>query len=164
MVSLNERKDFFIWIANKNFSVKNMYNDLVLKMGILINCWTWKANIALKIKIFLWYLKNGVILTKDNLVKRQWNGCSRCCFCREQETIQHLFFYCGTASFMWSIRSFMFGITKLASVNNLYGPWLRSFSIKQRNLVLIRVAAFCWALWISTNKLVFQRSKPKFIL
>jgi hypothetical protein len=24
----------------------------------------------LKIKIFLWYLKNGVVLTKDNLVKR----------------------------------------------------------------------------------------------
>jgi hypothetical protein len=27
MVNLNNRKDSFIWTANKNFSVKNMYND-----------------------------------------------------------------------------------------------------------------------------------------
>jgi hypothetical protein len=37
--------------------------------------------------------------------------------------------------------------------SNLFGPWLRSFSNKQRNQVLIGVAAFCWAL------IVFQRSK-----
>lgn len=34
----------------------------------------WKAKLPLKIKIFLWYLKWGVILTKDNLVKRRWKG------------------------------------------------------------------------------------------
>jgi hypothetical protein len=28
-----------------------------------VNCWTWKAKIPLKIKIFLWYLKNGVVLS-----------------------------------------------------------------------------------------------------
>jgi hypothetical protein len=27
LVNLNDRKDSFIWTANKNFSVKNMYND-----------------------------------------------------------------------------------------------------------------------------------------
>ena len=46
----------------------------------------------LKIKIFLWFLKRGVTLTKDNLAKRNWQGNQQCCFCHENETIQHLFF------------------------------------------------------------------------
>jgi hypothetical protein len=99
-VSLNEHKDSFIWTASKNFSVKNMYNDLELKLGIPVNCWTWKAKISLKIKIFICYLKNGMILTKDNLVKRQRKGCTPCCFCSEQESIQHLFFDCPMARLM----------------------------------------------------------------
>jgi hypothetical protein len=48
-----------------------MYNNLALRSGLPVNCWTWKAKIPLKIKIFLWYLRNGVVLTKDNLVKRK---------------------------------------------------------------------------------------------
>jgi hypothetical protein len=70
-VHLNDHRDSFRWTASNNFSVKNMYNDLVLKSGTPVNCWTWKAKIPLKIKIFLWCLKNGVVLSKDNLVKRQ---------------------------------------------------------------------------------------------
>jgi hypothetical protein len=71
--------------ASKNFSVKNMYNDLVLKSGTPVNCWTWKAKIPLKIKIFLWYVKSGVMLTNNNLVKRQWKGCTKCCFLQSKK-------------------------------------------------------------------------------
>jgi hypothetical protein len=62
----------------------------------------WKLKLPLKIEVFLWYLRRGVILTKDNLVKRNWKGCTRCCFCNSEESIQHLFFNvmwlnsCGT--------------------------------------------------------------------
>jgi hypothetical protein len=41
-----------------------------------LNLVTWKAKIPLKIKIFLWYLWKGVILTKDNLAKRHWKECT----------------------------------------------------------------------------------------
>lgn len=30
----------------------------------------WCMKVPLKLKIFRWYLRKGVILTKDNLVKR----------------------------------------------------------------------------------------------
>jgi hypothetical protein len=43
----------------KSFSVKNMYNDIVIKSGTPVHCWTWKAKIPLKIKIFLGILKMG---------------------------------------------------------------------------------------------------------
>jgi hypothetical protein len=34
--------------------------------------------IPLKIKKIGWYLRRGVILTKNNLVKRNWHGRSQC--------------------------------------------------------------------------------------
>jgi hypothetical protein len=57
----------------------------------------WKLKVPLKIKIFMWYLQRGVILTKDNLAKRSWQGSKVCCFCHKDETIQHLFFDCRFA-------------------------------------------------------------------
>jgi hypothetical protein len=38
------------------------------------------------------------ILTKDNSAKRNWNGCTKCCFCDEYETLQYLFFSCPFAN------------------------------------------------------------------
>jgi hypothetical protein len=49
-------------------------------------------------------------------------------------------------------------------VEHLFGPWLRSFSSKQRNIVLIGLAVICWALWVSRNDLVFQKSQYMSIL
>ena len=43
----------------------------------------------LKIKIFMWFIHKGVILTKDNLIKRRWVGNPRCCFCDNNETRKH---------------------------------------------------------------------------
>jgi hypothetical protein len=155
-VSLTEHRDCFLWTANKTFSAKNLYNDIILRVGARANCWAWKAKLPLKIKIFLWFLKNGVVLTKDNLVKRRWKGCG---FCAQQEIVQHLFFDCPMARLVWGCVVVAFGINKPTSVQHLFGPWLRSFSKKQRNLVVIGVAALCWAIWISRNDLVFNKSQ-----
>jgi hypothetical protein len=38
------------------------------------------------------FLKKGVILTKDNLVRQNWTGSTRCVYCSKKETIHHLFF------------------------------------------------------------------------
>jgi hypothetical protein len=49
-----------------------MYKDLMVGSASHVNLDAWKAKIPLKIKKKIWYLLNGVILTKDNLAKRQW--------------------------------------------------------------------------------------------
>jgi hypothetical protein len=54
----------------------------------------WRMKIPLKIKIFIWYVKKGVILTKDNLVRRNWKGSKTCCFYSKPGTIQHFFLEC----------------------------------------------------------------------
>jgi hypothetical protein len=68
------------------------------------------------------------------------------------------------ARLIWGIVCFTFGITKPVDVEHLLGPWLISFSNKQKNHVLIGLAALCWALWISMNDLVFHKSQYKSIL
>jgi hypothetical protein len=57
--------------TNRRFSIDSMYKALILpKLPVDINKMILKMNIPLKTKIIGWYLHRGVILTKDNLVKR----------------------------------------------------------------------------------------------
>jgi hypothetical protein len=65
---------------------------------------------------------------------------------------------------MWFAISVTFGIKTPTSTVNLLGPWLASFPHKQRTLVLVGIAAFCWALWLCRNDVVFQKSKSKSFL
>ena len=52
------------------FSVKSMYRDIMQEGRLPEHSVLWKLRVPLKIKIFLWYLKKGATLTKDNLLKR----------------------------------------------------------------------------------------------
>uniref|UniRef100_A0A453G4S4 Reverse transcriptase zinc-binding domain-containing protein n=1 Tax=Aegilops tauschii subsp. strangulata TaxID=200361 RepID=A0A453G4S4_AEGTS len=76
------------------FSVKSMYTDLINTGNIPRTVHIWKVKVPLKIKVFTWFVHKGVILTKDNLAKRNWEGSKRCCFCDHDETIEYLFIKC----------------------------------------------------------------------
>ena len=71
-VRLNNNADVFRWNLNQVdvFTVSSMYNALINNGNVQFDKHLWKVKIPLKIKIFMWYLKRGVILTKDNLAKR----------------------------------------------------------------------------------------------
>jgi len=161
-VRLGDSEDSWVWtLDTKNiFSVKTMYNSMMLSGFLPRRFIVWKLKIPLKIKIFLWYLGKGVTLIKDNLIKRKWKGNSLCCFCNNTETIQHLFFDCHVAKFVWSAVFFAFGVKALASVSNMLGSWLRGFSMKLRKHFLVGVAAMCWAIWLSRNDVVFNQKQP----
>jgi len=91
-VNLQGERDVFVWALHSSgtFSVKSMYAALI-NNRVRVSQDLWQIKIPSRIKIFLWYLKRGVILTKDNLARRSWNGDTKCCFCHHPETIQHLF-------------------------------------------------------------------------
>ena len=115
----------------------------------------WKLKVPLKIKV-----QRGVILTKDNLLKRRWKGGSKCCFCSEDETIPHLFFDCHVAQFVWNAVFLAFGVKPPTSVADLFGSWLRGFPQKLRKQFLVGAAVLCWAIWLSRNDVVFNRKLP----
>ena len=74
--------------------------------------------------------KERVTLTKDNLIKRKWKGSAKCCFCNSNETIQHLFFDCHMARFVWNAVSVAFNIKTPTSIANMLGAWIKSFPNK----------------------------------
>jgi hypothetical protein len=64
-----------------------MYNALILpNLPVLDNKKIWTMKIPLKNKKIAWYLRRGVILTKDNLIKQNWHGSKMCVFCTHDET------------------------------------------------------------------------------
>jgi hypothetical protein len=85
--------DSFFWslASNGRFSVKSHYTALMLRNTPNLNKDISKLKAPLKFKIFLWYLRSGVILTKDNLAKQNWKGSLICVFCHKEETTNHLF-------------------------------------------------------------------------
>lgn len=165
-VQLTDDKDVFVWGlgTNKKFTVKSLYSDLMKQVGVPARGAFWKLKIPLKIKIFLWYLWKGVVLTKDNLAKRRWQGSLKCCFCSSSETIQHLFFDCQLARNVWSVVCITFGIQPPVSFAHMLGSWMRVFPAKSRNQCLVGVAALPWAIWLNRNEVVFQRANTKSFL
>jgi hypothetical protein len=52
----------------------------------------WKIPAPSRIRILLWLLANNKTLTRDNLAKRRSVDDKTSLFCREDETVGHLFF------------------------------------------------------------------------
>ena len=78
----------------------------------------------------MWYLLKGVTLTKDNLARWRWKGSVRCCFCNLDETIQHLFFYCPNAKFIWRLVQVVFNLPMPLNVNDIFTNWLNGVNKK----------------------------------
>ena len=62
----------------------------------------WKINVPSKIHVFLWLLSNNKLMTVDNLTGRGIEKPLDCQFCKENESIQHLFFGCTVARQLWA--------------------------------------------------------------
>jgi hypothetical protein len=69
----------------------------------------------------MWFLHRKVILTKDNLIKINWQENYKCCFCDIDETIQHLFIEFPLAKTIWRIVHIFFGISLPKNNTNLFG-------------------------------------------
>jgi hypothetical protein len=87
------RRDFFSRGLTKSglFSIKSMYIDYMDDHTKYLHKYLWKIKVLLKIKVFMWFLNKNILLTKDNLIKRKWQGNEKCYFYNQKETIQHLF-------------------------------------------------------------------------
>lgn len=138
--------------------MKSMYDKLLHIDVLPASSLLWKIKMPLKIKVFLWYIQNGVILTRDNLHKRNWKGCKSCVFCDTNETINHLFFQCPFAKFLWRLIELCTGVATPRNVEHCFSSWIQSFSVSIQKLVYVRVAALLWAIWLSRNDHIFNHA------
>ena len=73
-LELSQERDAFRWNFDQTcvFTVKSHYLGLIHQDIPNLNKRIWKLKTPLKIKVFLWYLRRGVIFTKYNLTKWNW--------------------------------------------------------------------------------------------
>lgn len=97
-----------------------------------------KINSLRKLKFLCGWLIKKVFLLMSLYLKggvKVINGV----FCREDETIDHLFFGCSAASLMWSLIKCAFGLKSIcATLNVCLGNWLGSFTKNDKK------AGACW--------------------
>jgi hypothetical protein len=136
-----------------------MYNALIqpdLPIDKNSNNRLWKLRLPLRIKVFGWYLRKGVILTKDNLGKQNWNGSRTCVFCHQDETIKHLFFQCHFARSIWSVIQVASTLFPPRSIANIFGNWLNGIDNRFKRHIRVGAIDFIWSLWLCRNDKVFN--------
>ena len=146
-INLQDGRNSFCWDLHSNgrFSVKSMYAYLI-NNGLKVSQDIWRLRIPLKVKIFIWFLRRGVILTKDNLAKRNWRGNQNYCYCSKLESIQHLFFDCVVAKALWRAIHMVLGLKPPPSTRNIFGAWHKQSGREFRSLLLIGATTLCWSL------------------
>ena len=150
------------WDPQGKFTVKSLYQFLNFRGVKPRNAMLWwKIPIPLKIRIFMWLTSKNRILTTDNLIKRGWQGCDKCQFCDQPETINHLFFTCSFTKQIWfylgACQQVSCKWTKLSDVVH----FARQLPSKQKIALLLVCSSVCWTLWKHRNELCFGTGKKK---
>jgi hypothetical protein len=161
--SLNSDKDYARWDWEKSgiFSVKSTYKHLCRHDYGLNFSRIWKAKLPLKIKIFMWLVIQNSILTKDNLGKRKWKGNKSCAFCSENESVQHLFFECSTAKYVWSLLAHSLGAVCRPNSLEQYWTWVQNILPQAPSMHTVGLATVVWAIWRTRNNVCFNKKKMR---
>ena len=93
---------------------------------------------------FLWLLAKNKIMTIDNLLKRGITEPPECQFCTEHEFVQHLFFYCVVATYMWNLVYHFSGLVT-DDYLSLPSRWLDEKKFEMINSISGSVQEFCGA-------------------
>jgi hypothetical protein len=75
----------------------------------------WKVKLPLRIQIFIWLMLRKSILTRDALIHRGGKFeedvfSDLPLFCGKDESIEHIFFACPLARYLWNIVSCVIGV------------------------------------------------------
>jgi hypothetical protein len=70
-----------------------------------------------------------MVLTEDNMIRRNWKRSKTYVFCSHSESIQHLFFDCHIAKFIWRAVHIAFNIDISISMMHLFNDWANGRSL-----------------------------------
>jgi hypothetical protein len=114
----------------------------------------WGIRIPPKIKLFLWLLAHNKLATIDNLNRKGMHKPEECMFCKENESIAHLFFECVVAKATWAYVYEFLGIDICADFISVATRWIS----KQKSYVVnIISTTVLRGLWLTRNDFVFEK-------
>jgi hypothetical protein len=151
-IQLNNDEDTFDWKLSTSgtFSVKSMYTDFMNGYTIYLKKYIWKLNEPLKIKIFM--------------SKHNRNGCKKCVFCDQDESINHLFFECPIACLVWRVVHFTFNIAPPMNCKNMFANWLYGVDKDTKARIRVETCAIVWSLWNCRIDVLFNKKETAYFL
>jgi hypothetical protein len=140
--------DALIWAyeSRGEYTIKSLYAVINFRgvQPVFVPA-VWEIVVPPRIQVFLWLLANNKVMTVDNLLRRGTAKPLECQFCKENESVQHLFFNCVVAKYVWNL-AFMFTGVKIDDYLSLASKWLDEKKFGAVNSI---AAGILWGIWLS---------------
>jgi hypothetical protein len=153
--TLCQGQDIISWGLDPSgeYTVNSMYNKLSQGASVAHFKDLWAAKLPLKIKIFSWQLALGRLPSSDLIASHHGPASGRCALCNRLENVNHIFFSCSHARFMWSVVRQLLGCSWSPTSFAHFYAILTCFTGRPRRLLWMLFMAQSWALWLIRNKL-----------
>ncbi|MFS7919355.1 putative reverse transcriptase zinc-binding domain-containing protein [Helianthus anomalus] len=162
--SFSENEDTWAWIGDeaRGFSSAAV-KKMLINQGVspAPDILEWHPWLPPKINVFGWRAIQNRLPTSDNLVRRGIIQIPvQCCFCGDvEETAEHIFTSCYTASIVWHHISswckisqiFVFALKDIFELHKHF----RGETTRRKTFQAI-VLVSCWSLWNARNKHLFS--------
>ncbi|GKV18865.1 hypothetical protein SLEP1_g29190 [Rubroshorea leprosula] len=166
-----EDGDFWASSMDGLFTVKSAYQLLQAPRNFAYHStdswnWIWKLHCAERIRLFVWLLVRGRVLTNSVRFARHMAPSPLCPRCESSnETPIHLLRDCFYAKTVWSLLGF--AMSEFFTLDSF--PWPKKFSTISRAFRQAEVSrailflSAIWLIWKDRNALVFwnHRSRPQ---
>jgi hypothetical protein len=120
----------------------------------------WRAKVLEKIRIFMWLVEQNAILTKDNMLRKNWHGDPSCYFCDSPETVDHLFFECPIAKVVGvGVIAACFDQGCRTTSYAQYWAWIPIALPGGEKVYMVGLAAICWVIWKGRNRVCFEKKQ-----
>ncbi|XP_058764072.1 uncharacterized protein LOC131637497 [Vicia villosa] len=155
-------------LTNGKYNTVEIYNDLRGNREHV----TWKyvlhRNFAKPLaKFILWLSLLDRLSIKDRLLKHGSNVDAGCIFCRDMETLHHLFFECQTTNLIWRSVLHHIGYNRNPRGWSQEKIWLNSETRKKgwhRDLLKIAIAECVYGIWRHRNGVIFSQTRGSLYL
>jgi hypothetical protein len=137
--------------------VKSVYEHLTKADNGPVFRRVWKAKVPEKIRTFMWLVEQNAILTKGNMLRKNWHGDPSCYFCDSPETVDHLFFECPIAKVVWWVIAAYFGQVCRPRSYAQYWVWIPNALPGGDKMYMVGLAAICWVIWKGQNRVCFEK-------
>ena len=107
----------------------------------------WACRLPMKLKVFLCLANNRRLQTGTTLKHKSWKGDANCHICNTAKTVNHIFFHCVIARFVWTCFKEILGWERIpVSLDNIFDHWIQQ-GCTNRHLKLFTFTIVVWVLF-----------------
>jgi hypothetical protein len=103
------------------------------------------------------FLSLGSLKLRDGKQIRFWEDKWLGAHALRDESIQHLFFDCALAKFIWRVVYLVSRLVPPNNIRHMSGAWGYVMNSSSGQIFLVGIGAMLWAIWLSRNDMAFNK-------